>query len=372
MTAILASCLVSCIVAVPADGAKNDVYPKVSLRNTEVRNIRSAVLDQEFKLHIYLPPGYHDSERLFPAVYLTDSDAYFGFFRSLTANLQFGNLAPATVIVGIAYEEDTQSYLRKRERDFLPAEVQGHEGSGNADAFAGFLEEGLFPFVESQYRVDPDDRTIVGMSGGATFASYILCTAPELFQRYIIVSPYFIMGQEIVLDLEAEYARDHDTLPVRVYTAMGELEPDYARKPWNALVENIRRRAYPDLELEQELLAGCSHMDVVFPAYVSGIKAVFAERLKALEAVPENYAACTGSYDLSVNSKRFTVRLEHGRLFISGSAEYWDELSPVSATRYRVEPNLDVQVSFVADQNGVVVRMIIHQGGMDLLAEKTE
>jgi predicted alpha/beta superfamily hydrolase len=371
-TAGVVGCLIGFALAGPVHGSEGGGYVPVSLRDTEVRSIRSTLIDQEFKLHIYLPPGYDDSERLFPVLYLTDSDAYFGFVKSMIANLQFGNLAPALVVVGIAYEEDTQSYLRKRERDLLPVEVANKRGSGKAADFGAFFREELLPFVESEYRVDPEDRTIAGLSAGATFASYILFTAPELFRRYIIVSPYFIFRQEIVLDLEAEYSERHDRLPAHVYTAMGELEPDYARGPWNTFVENLRSRAYPDLELEKEVLAGLSHMDVVFTAYVNGIKSVFADRLKTLKTVPENHAACSGRYDVTINNMQFTVRHDDGRLFMSRSGKYWDELSPVSDTRYEVMQNRDVQISFVADQEGAVARLIIHQAGVDLPAEKVE
>jgi predicted alpha/beta superfamily hydrolase len=369
-TFTLAGCLAFWALAVPAEGDKTDGYPRVSLTDTEVRTLTSALVDQEFKLHVYLPPGYRGSERRFPTVYLTDSDAYFGFFRSMIANLAFGNLVPPTVVVGIAYEEDTQSYLKKRERDLLPVAVANSPGSGQAETFVAFLREELFPFVESHYRVDPDDRTIAGMSAGATFAAYVLCTQPELFHRYVIVSPYLVFGQEVVLDLEAEYARDNDTLPVCVYTAMGELEPEFALKPWKALGENMRKRGYTDLEFERDLLPGLSHMDVVFTAYVNGIKKVFAERLKTLEAAPGNYDACAGTYEVAANGMRFMVRVDYERLFISRSGEYWDQLVPVSDSRYGVEQNPDVQFSFVADPEGGVARMIIHQGVIDLPAER--
>jgi len=364
--------LAVCALTVPIRGAASQNHPQVSLRDTEVRSIRSDIIDQDFKLHVYLPRGYHESNRRFPVLYLTDSDAYFGFVRSMVANLQFGNLAPALVVVGIAYEEDTESYLKKRERDLLPVQVRNNPGSGRAADFAAFLREDVFPFVESKYRVDPGDRTIAGLSAGATFASYVLATTPDLFSRYIIVSPYFIHGQEVVLELEAEYAAEHDRLPAQVYTAMGELEPDYAREPWETLVENLRSQAYPDLELDSETLTGLSHMDVVFTAYVHGVESVFSEGLNTLEAVPENYAACVGRYDVTVNDMLFTVRAGDGRLFISRSGEYWDELIPVSDTRFEVKQNRDVQMSFVADRNGAVTRLIIHQAGVDLPAEKVQ
>lgn len=369
---VFAVCIAVCALTALAQAVEEQDHLPVSLHNTEVRSIRSAVIDQEFKLHIYLPRGYHESDRRYPALYLTDSDAHFGFVKSMIASLQFGNLSPAVVVVGIAYEEDTQSYLKKRERDLLPVPVRNKPGSGRAADFAAFLRKEVFPFVESEYRVDPGDRTIAGLSAGATFASYVLATTPDLFRRYVIVSPYFIYGQEQVLDLEAEYAAGHNSLPVRVYTAMGELEPDYAQEPWGAFVENLRSRAYPDLELEGETLMGLSHMDVVFTAYVNGVKSVFEEGLNALEALPENYAACVGRYEVTINDMVFTVRAGEGRLFMSGSGEYWDELIPVSDTRFEVKQNRNVQMSFVADQDGAVARLIIHQAGVDLPAEKVE
>jgi hypothetical protein len=150
------------------------------------------------------------------------------------------------------------------------------------------------------------------------------------------------------------------------------MEPDYARVPWSALMDGIRKRGYPDLKLKQELLGGLSHMDVVFTAYVNGMKEVFSEGLTALRAAPENYAACAGCYDLGMNGMLFTVRLEGNRLFISRSGEYWDEVIPVSETRYGVREDEHVQFSFIAEENGRVVRMMIHQVGTDLPAQKIE
>jgi predicted alpha/beta superfamily hydrolase len=369
--ALAAFSLFSALAGAP-ECADGEGRVPVSLGDTEVRSVESSIIGQEFKLHIYLPPGYYGTDRVFPAVYLTDSDAYFGFFRNMIAHLHFGRLVPAMVVIGIAYEEDTGSYLRKRERDLLPAGVEGRPGSGNAEAFVRFIKEELLPFVESQYRVDAEDRTIVGMSAGATFAAYVLCCERELFQRYVIVSPYFIYGQEVVLDLEAAYAKEHGGLSARVYTAMGESEPDYARVPWNALMDSVRKRDYPEVKLKQELLEGFSHMDVAFTAFVNGMKEVFSEGLTPLRAAPGDYASCPGSYDLGMNGMLFIVKLEDNRLLISKSGGHWDELIPVSKTRYGVREDEYVQFSFLADKSGRVVKMIMHQVGMDLPAQKTQ
>jgi predicted alpha/beta superfamily hydrolase len=61
-------------------------------------------------------PGYSESEDQYPVVHLTDSDAYFGSFRTLVGHLSYDKLIPEVAVVGIAYEENTVTYLAKRER----------------------------------------------------------------------------------------------------------------------------------------------------------------------------------------------------------------------------------------------------------------
>jgi hypothetical protein len=290
----------------------------------------------------------------------------------MVGSLQYGNIIPEVVIVGIAYQEDVTSYMRKRERDYLPAEVENHPGSGQAGSFLNFIQDELLPMVESEYRIDSRDRTLAGMSGGATFASYVLFTAPELFKRYIIVSPYFIYGQEVVQELEREYAGEHRSLPVRLYTAMGQLEPDYARDPWSSLVDSLQSRGYPGLKLKREVLDGHSHLDVVFAAYVRGLKAVFSDGSEILRAVPDNCRACAGEYIVKAGGKRFTVRADKDSLFITSSGEYWDRLIPVSNSAFGIEGNPNIGFSFVTGEDGSVIRLIIHHGGMQIPAEKTD
>ena len=47
---------------------------------------------------------------------------------------------------------------------------------------------------------------IVGASLGGTFATYALFERPELFERYVIVSPGLNWDDAMLMDLEAEYA----------------------------------------------------------------------------------------------------------------------------------------------------------------------
>ena len=88
-------------------------------------------------------------------------------------------------------------------------------------AFWGFLHQELIPLIESEYRADPGDRTLLGHSWGATFGLHPL-RDPDEFHRYVIASsgPNF--------DDEANYAREHDRLPVRLHFVMEESESEVA------------------------------------------------------------------------------------------------------------------------------------------------
>ncbi|MCA9712863.1 MAG: alpha/beta hydrolase, partial [Myxococcales bacterium] len=102
--------------------------------------------------------------------------------------------------------------------------VFDHYRMGGADAFLDFIATELQPLVEANYPADPDDATIVGASLGGTFATYALFERPELFERYVIVSPGLNWDDAMLMDLEAEYAANHEDLSARVFLAAGGLE----------------------------------------------------------------------------------------------------------------------------------------------------
>jgi hypothetical protein len=153
---------------------------------------------------------------------------------------------------------------------------------------------------------------------------------------------------------------------------MGGSEAEYAIVPWDNLFGNAGVRGLSNLELTKEILAGRSHMDVVFTAYANGMKAVFSDRTAKIRTLVENYDACAGTYELGTERIRFTVRVLNKRLYISRSGEYWDELIPCAGDRFAVDANPGVQFSFVVDHSGRAAKMIIHQLGIETPAVKVE
>jgi predicted alpha/beta superfamily hydrolase len=99
--------------------------------------------------------------------------------------------------------------------------------SGGGPKFRDFLERELIPWVDREYRTVPGDRTLVGHSYGGLFSSWVLVTKPELFQRYVVVSPSLWYDDHLVSGLEERYAASHRRLSARVYLCVGSREGDH-------------------------------------------------------------------------------------------------------------------------------------------------
>ena len=69
--------------------------------------------------------------------------------------------------------------------------------------------------MEASYRVDPTRRVLMGGSFGGLFTLYAMFSDPSLFSAYLAACPGPVFKQE------ADYARVHKDLPVKLYVAVG-------------------------------------------------------------------------------------------------------------------------------------------------------
>ena len=60
---------------------------------------------------------------------------------------------------------------------------------GGADAFLKVFKDELIPFVEDHFEVSNSDRVLIGNSLSGLAALHSLLTHPNLFNRYLIISP---------------------------------------------------------------------------------------------------------------------------------------------------------------------------------------
>jgi len=272
-------------------------HPPATIPNSEVVKIRSRYVDQEFEISISLPPSYSKTKN-YPVLYLLDSNWFFTIVTGIVKHLNtFGFWdkirLPDMIIVGIGYPAEGTDAITFRSRDYTPVEdneffqkmlVPGgadpnfRPNSGGAPEFLQFISEELMPYIESNYRVDLNDKTIAGHSYGGLFPSYVLFTKPDMFDRYVICSPSLWYKDGVVFDYEEEYSKKHDELPVRVFISAGINE----KPPTTNISELVRRlvevlneRNYDGLVMEDIIFDDESHMSVIPASFTRGIISVF-------------------------------------------------------------------------------------------------
>ena len=275
---------------------------EVTLPNTEVQELASSLAGDSFSLHIALPAGYARTSRRYPVVYLTDGNAIFPLAKAIVDGLSGGLEIPRLIVVGIGYDSaNPREWGRYRERDLLPTDASATNASqrqaftrrgirrGQAAAFLGFIREELKPFINANYRTDPDDNAFVGHSYGGLFGLYVLFKKPDTFARYVIGSPAVHHDDRVIMGYESDFAADHDDLPVRMFMSVGGreehddplIDPSFQFETnVKLLAKALEDRGYPGLRLTTRVFEDESHLSVMPAAISRGLRVVFKKGAK--------------------------------------------------------------------------------------------
>lgn len=153
----------------------------------ETFELVSAALGETRRINVYLPPDYAASTTRLPVLYLPDGGLAEDFphvANTIDELIRSRVIAPC-LVVGI---ENTQ-----RRRDLSgPTEVAEDRRVapvvGGSAKFRAFVADELVPAVEARYRCTAE-RAIVGESLAGLFVVETLLLMPELFDRYLAMSP---------------------------------------------------------------------------------------------------------------------------------------------------------------------------------------
>jgi len=259
-------------------------------------------LQDDWKISVSLPHSYcHQPEQFFPILYVLDADLFFGLATDMTRLMHIDGACPEIIVVGIGYPlhelygSEFKCFIVRRHHDFSPVadpmverELESwlhveRVRTGGARLFLQMIEQELLPMVEAEYRAIPSDRALLGHSAGGMFALYTLWQEPRLFRRFVIGSPPLGWGEEALFTLESDYAREHGSLPARVFLGIGG-EEETSATPLDALVSVsafrrfitvMERRAYKELSLTSKVFEGQTHCTVIAPLFLEGIRYVF-------------------------------------------------------------------------------------------------
>ncbi|OVE78759.1 hypothetical protein BVY01_04445 [bacterium I07] len=259
------------ILFVDSEGANNTAnsdttYPTVTLEGTHVRIIDSSIMGREFEIFISPPPDYENTQKHYPVVYQLDAHLIFGVTAGAIEHLTYDKDIPGLILIGIV--------TRDRRNLFTPLKRANRPDTGGAPNFLRFVSEELIPFIDSEYRTDTSDRTLIGNSLGALFVFYTLFHSQDVFNRFVAGTASLGWDNRIVFQYENEYSSIKRDLPVALYVSRGTLE---GFRHYKAFIPILKSRQYPSLHLTAELHEGMKHASTGYVSILKGLRAVFSE-----------------------------------------------------------------------------------------------
>ncbi len=251
-------------------------FPKVTIAGSEVRTLKSAATGRDNDLYIHLPSDYtRDTTKKYPVLYILDGQWDFKLMDSVLGGLVYDKFVPEMILVGITYSGENADYEGLRAMDYTPTATRQVKGSGDGPKFLRFLKTELIPFIEANYRADSSHRVLQGSSYAGLFTLYAMFAEPGLFSAYLAASPSVPYDDRYAFKQEAEYARTHKELPVRLFLAVGGAEG--LANPVKEFMKTLQSRGYKGLKLEARVIEGERHAGNKPETFNRGLRFLFSE-----------------------------------------------------------------------------------------------
>lgn len=237
------------------------------LDGTEQWTMKSAE-GREYRIMISLPEGDVPWTGGYPVIYLLDGNAYFPAFH---AAKRAQERLRGAILVGIGYPSDTPLDFERRAFDLSPPQPaeRNTPPQGGQDLFLDFIEKRLMPKVNARFKVDQDQRSLVGHSFGGMFGVYALFTRPQLFQHVIAISPSLWWRDRYLLEHERAFrkkaqAGQLDLTHSSLTLLMGEREMAQEIQDARALQIRLEALSQYGLRSDFQLEPGEDHMSMPF------------------------------------------------------------------------------------------------------------
>jgi predicted alpha/beta superfamily hydrolase len=262
--------------ACAAQTVETKSLPKVTIANSEVRTIKSALTGRDYDLLIHVPADYaKDKTKKYPVLYILDGEWDFKLTDSILGGLIYDKFMPDIILVGISYPGENPDYNTLRAMDLTPTPVSSVQGSGGAPKFLKSIKTELIPLIESNYRVDASHRYLQGCSYAGLFTLYAMFSDPGYFNGYISSSPAVPYDNGFAFRQEAEYFRTHKELNTKLFIGVGGSEK--LTEPVKRFMQTIESRGYKGLKLQTRVVEGEAHSSNKPETYNRGLRFLFSE-----------------------------------------------------------------------------------------------
>jgi predicted alpha/beta superfamily hydrolase len=248
-----------------------------------IETLYSTILNENRVLNIYLPDDY-DKNLKYPVIYLLDGAADEDFIH-IVGIVQFNTFPwiarmPKSIVVGIANTNRKLDFTSVSTRESDQKLIPKNGGSAN---FIAFLEKELLPYVEKQYSTN-GSKTIIGQSLAGLLATEILFTKPQLFNKYLLISPSLWWRDGALLKQDPKILKQNYLEPIDIYIGVGKegsidgsknhiMEED-AKK----LYEKIKQSQSKMINVDFEYLPNEDHATVTHQAVFNAFRILYPKK----------------------------------------------------------------------------------------------
>lgn len=251
----------------------------------EIQELKSLELGENRILNIYLPEGYSKTDATkYSVIYLLDGSADEDFIHTVGL-VQFNNFewiarVPKSIVVGIANVD------RKRDFTFpttIEADKKKYPTTGGSAKFMAFIEKELQPFIEKTYKCN-GDKMLIGQSLGGLVANEILLVKPQLFNKYVIVSPSLWWNNGSLLKANSSILEESFTQKIDVYIGVGKeglaptAEPHVMEVDANLMVEKLQNSKSKTLKVYFDYLPDKDHATISHQAFSNAFEMLYPKK----------------------------------------------------------------------------------------------
>lgn len=241
--------------------------------------INSTILNEERTLYISLPDGYEKSNDTYPVLILTDGKQNIKHVTGSIELLTRTGSIPPIIVVGIE--------SKNRSKDFSPSKLENRPETGNAPKFLDFIENEVFPYVDSNFRTHPF-RILQGHSLGGLFTAFALLEKPDLFDAHIILSPSFWWNQEEFINKSGKFFRENQHLNKAIYFSIGKDESSEKwgmRKELSKFVDSLNMNKPKNIRYQHNELDNEGHMSSPLLGTYHGLRFIFSDMFLTKEQI---------------------------------------------------------------------------------------
>lgn len=209
-------------------------------------------LDRQRTLRLYLPPGYADSDKSYPVMYMHDAQNLFddatsfvgewGVDEHLNALAATGELE--LIVVGI---DNGQEH---RNTELIPW-ANERMGDPEGEEYLKFIVEVVKPYIDKNYRTltDRENTAIMGSSLGGLISHYAIYAYPEVFSKAGIFSPSYWVSEEVFAHTEENPVPDDS----RLYLLVGKQEGRGMVAPMKKMYAHIKKLGHPEENIRSKI-----------------------------------------------------------------------------------------------------------------------